>query len=192
MRSASLRAVATAILVLVQAVPAAAGGANTFEPAQVVARLKREVAAGSGAAAESSGLRIEEVHVELVLVEASGDGGRRLLVPAADFGAGGKNGGRSPLKRRIVVDLVPPGAIDAEPDLRPSALGQTIAELRRTLRAGADAPPTFEIKRAGIDLEFVLEREPGGGPRPVVHAGGRAVEPGNVHKLRLRLSAKER
>ena len=48
------------------------------------------------------------------------------------------------------------------------------------------------MKRVGIDLEFALERSATGAPSIIVFAAGRRIEPKNVQKLRLKLSAREK
>lgn len=181
--------------------PALAAGA-TFELAQVVDLLKREIAA-SDAPADDGRLpvHIDEAQLDLDLVELPGKAGARLVVPGSDFATGQEDPPKPALKRRIVVDLTP--AKDKKPrePVQPAAnpragavgaLARAINEVKAALRTGAETPPPYELKRAGVDLEFALERNAKGAPAIIVFAANRRIEPKNVQKLRLKLSAKEK
>jgi hypothetical protein len=126
-------------------------------------------------------------------------------VPANDFATGKEDAPKPALKRRIAVDLTP--AKDAKPaEPAPpgygsgnttsvsagSGLARVIAELKAAVRTGAEAPPPYELKRVGIDLEFALERNAKGAPAIIVFAADRRIEAKNVQKLRLKLSAREK
>jgi hypothetical protein len=185
--------------------PALAAGA-TFELAQVLESLKREIAAADAPAdAGRPPVRIEEAQIDLDLVEIPGKAGARLVVPGSDFPTGKEDAPKPALKRRIVVDLTPvKEAKAAEPVTTGnssgnstgvsagSGLARAIAELKAAVRTGAEASPPYELKRVGIDLEFALERNAKGAPSIVVFAADRRIEPKNVQKLRLKLSTKEK
>jgi len=177
------------------ATPARATGA-TFELAQVVELLKREIAAADTPAGDGKpSVRIDEAQVDLDLVEVPGKAGVRLVVPGSDFATGKENSPKPVLKRRIVIELTP--AKDAKP-AEPGgstagntggSLARAIAELKAAVRTGVEAPPPYELKRVGIDLEFALERNAKGAPS-IVFTADRRIEQKNVQKLRLKLSAK--
>lgn len=175
----------------------------TFELAQVLELLKREIALADSPAGEGKlTVRVDEAQVDLDLVEVAGKSGARLMVPGSDFGTGKEDSPKPALKRRIVIDLAP--AKDLKPADPPalgnsgasiaaaSALARGIGEVTAALRAGIEAPPAYELKRVGIDLEFALERNAKGAPSIIVFAGDRRIEPRNVQKLRLKLSAKDK
>ena len=71
-------------------------------------------------------------------------------------------------------------------------MARAIAEIRSQVRAGVDAAPAAELKRVGIDLEFVLERDAKGALVFVAFAADRRIEPKNVQKLKLKLSSKDK
>ena len=181
--------------------PALAAGA-TFELAQVLELLKREIAAADAPTDDGKPpMRVDEAQVDLDLVEVQGKARARLVVPGSDFANGKEKPPKPVLKRRFVIELVPAkdarAAAPVEPAGSPPAgaggsLARVIAELKSALRTGVEAPPPYELKRAGIDLEFAFERNAKGGPSIVVFAGDRRIEPKNVQKLRLKLSAKDR
>lgn len=182
------------------ATPALAAGA-TFELAQVLETLKREIAAADAPADEGRlPVHIDEAQLDLDLVEVPGKAGARLVVPGSDFAAGQEDPPKPVLKRRIVVDLTPAKetkpAEPAQPAANPRAyaggnLARAINEVKAALRTGVETPP-YELKRAGVDLEFALERNAKGAPTIILFAANRRIEPKNVQKLRLKLSAREK
>lgn len=181
--------------------PALAAGA-TFELAQVLDVLKKEIAAADAPADDGRPVRVDEAQVDLDLVEIMGKAGARLVVPGSDFG-GKENPPKPVLKRRVVIDIV--GARDAK-TTEPTAAGEgtgsrtraspesglarAIDRVKAAVRTGVEAP--YEFRRIAIDLEFVLERNAKGAPEIVIFAGDRRIEAKNVQKLRLKLSAKDR
>lgn len=180
--------------------PALAAGA-TFELAQVVDLLKREIAAADAPADGKLPVHIDEAQLDLDLVEVPGKAGARLVVPGSDFATGQEDPPKPALKRRIVIDFTP--AKDTKPaePLEPVAnprggavgtLARAINEVEAALRTGVETPPPYELKRAGIDLEFALERNAKGAPTIIVFAANRRIEPKNVQKLRLKLSARDK
>lgn len=181
--------------------PALAGGA-TFELARVVELLKGEIAAADFSADDGRlPVRIDEAQLDLDLVEVPGKAGARLVVPGSDFAAGQEDPPKPVLKRRIVVDLTPAKdtkpAEPLEPIANPragavGALARAINEVEAALRTGVEKPPPYELKRAGVDLEFALERNAKGAPAIILFAANRRIDPKNVQKLRLKLSAKEK
>lgn len=178
----------------------------TFELPQVLLTLKREIAASETPAEEGKPpVRIEEAQVDLDLVEVPGKAGARLVVPGGDFAIGKEDAPKPALRRRIVVDIAP--AKDARATLPAAAgdssgnttgvggassLAHAIAELRSAVRAGLEVPPLYEMKRVSIDLDFALERNTKGAPSIIIFAADRRIDPKNVHKLRLKLSAREK
>ena len=159
--------------------PALAAGA-TFELAQVLGVLKAEITAADAPGGDGGpSVRIEEAQVDLALVEVSDKTGTRLAVPGNDFATGKEDALKVVLKRRVVVELT--SARDAkmagpeEPAVRPpDALGnlaRTITGLRTALRTAVASPPTYELKRVGIDLEFALERNAKGVASIIVFGG---------------------
>ena len=64
--------------------------------------------------------------------------------------------------------------------------------MRAALRTGVETPPRYELKRAGVDLEFALERNAKGAPSIILFAANRRIEPKNVQKIRLKLSASQK
>ena len=86
--------------------PALAAGA-TFELAQVVDLLKREIAAADAPADGKLPVHIDEAQLDLDLVEVPDKAGARLVVPGSDFATGQEDPPKPVLKRRIVVDLTP-------------------------------------------------------------------------------------
>jgi hypothetical protein len=205
MRLPMVRMAASTYLLFGSASQALAAGV-TFELAQVLESLKREIAAADTSAdAGRPPVRIEEAQVDLDLVEIPGKAGARLVVPGSDFASGKEDTPKPPLKRRIVVELTPVrDEKPAEPVAAGNSSGRTtgigagsglaraIAELKTAVRAGAEASPPYELKRVGIDLEFALERTAKGAPATIVFAAGRRIEPQNVQKLRLKLSTREK
>jgi hypothetical protein len=202
MRLPMVRMAASTYLLFGSASQALAAGV-TFELAQVLESLKREIAAAADAGRPP--VRIEEAQIDLDLVEVPGKAGARLLVPGSDFATDKEDAPKPALKRRIVVDLTPvKEAKAAEPAAAGnssgittgvgagSSLARAIAELKTAVRAGAEAAPPYELKRVGIDLEFAIERTAKGAPSIIVFAAGSRIEPKNVQKLRLKLSAKEK
>jgi hypothetical protein len=196
-----VRMAASTYLLFGSASQALAAGV-TFELAQVLESLKREIAAAADAGRPP--VRIEEAQIDLDLVEVPGKAAR-LLVPGSDFATDKEDAPKPALKRRIVVDLTPvKEAKAAEPAAAGnssgittgvgagSSLARAIAELKTAVRAGAEAAPPYELKRVGIDLEFAIERTAKGAPSIIVFAAGSRIEPKNVQKLRLKLSAKEK
>ncbi|MGZ9106533.1 MAG: hypothetical protein ACXW3M_12165 [Rhodoplanes sp.] len=183
------------------AAPALAAGA-TFELAQVVDLLKREIAAADAPADDSRlPVHIDEAQLDLDLVEVPGKAGARLVVPGSDFATGQEDPPKPALKRRIIIDFTPAKDTKRAEPLEPVAnprggavgtLARAINEVEAALRTGVETPPPYELKRAGIDLEFALERNAKGAPTIVVFAANRRIEPKNVQKLRLKLSARDK
>lgn len=171
--------------------------ASTFDPAQVIQLLKREIAAaGTTGDTGSPRLKVEEAVLDLDLVEITGKAGSRLMVPGTDFGTGKDEMAKGGLRRRLVVDLASERAAKPEtsqelemvaPD--PGPLATLLADLRSSLRAAVDAPPALDLKKLSVELEFTLERDVKNGLRPVLFSAGRPVDPKNVQKLKLRFSA---
>jgi Trypsin-co-occurring domain 2 len=183
--------------------PALAAG-GTFDLAQTIELVKREVAAAQAVAAEEQqSLRVDEAQLDFSLVEIAGRGGTRLAVPGADFAAGKENGRKPALRRHVAVDLAAPreakSADAAEtPDAARSVtagtgtLARAISDLAAAWRLGLLGEPTFEAKRVALDLEFALDRDANGAPAVLVFVGDRRIDPRNVQKLRLKLSALHR
>jgi hypothetical protein len=71
-------------------------------------------------------------------------------------------------------------------------LARAIGDLAAASRLGLVGEPTFEAKRVALDLEFALDRDANGAPAVLVFAGDRRIDPRNVQKLRLKLSALNR
>ena len=167
-------AMTLACLLVGSASQALAAGA-TFELAQVLEVLKRDIAAADTATDNGRPLvRVEEAQVDLDLVEVPSKAGARLVVPGSDFATGKEDAPKPALKRRIVVDFMP--AKEAEPpsagnsssgatSAGGSALARAITELKTAVRAGAEAPPPCDLKRVGIDLDFVSSATPRARPR---------------------------
>jgi hypothetical protein len=183
--------------------PALAAG-GTFDLAQAIELVKREVAVAQAVDAEGQqSLRVDEAQLDFSLVEIAGRGGTRLAVPDADFGAGKDNGKKPALRRHVAVDLAAPReAKTADAAETPDAarsitagtgtLARAIGDLAAASRLGLVGEPTFEAKRVALDLEFALDRDANGGPAVLVFAGDRRIDPRNVQKLRLKLSAKQK
>jgi hypothetical protein len=195
-----------ALLVVCGAAPASAA-TGTFELAQVIELVKREVAtAETGGDPARPGLRVDEVQIDLNMVEIGGKAGRRLVVPGAEFGQTSGSAGadaKPALRRHVLLELrMPQGPDTAVGSGTPAAaatgataggmLSRAIADLVASARAGVGADPAFEAKRAVIDLEFVLDRDSKGDSSVLVFAGDRRLDVRNVQKLKLKLSAKER
>jgi hypothetical protein len=208
-------AVATASALLVSiavAVPAAAAG-TTFELSVVVQQVKQDllqVERDAATASPSPFVRIDEAQLELNLVEVAPAAGRRstvFAVPGADFVSDAKDGARPPLKRRLMIDLVPgkdgpptaaPGIAAAAPTAIPpmvptvaaangaltAALSEIVAGVRQA-EAGAQA---FAAKRLVVDIDFAVDRPARGGIALVVAAGGRKIAAPAVHGLKLKLA----
>jgi hypothetical protein len=184
-----------ACLLFGSASPTLAAGA-TFELAQILESLKREIAAADHSTDDGRPpVRIEEAQVDLDLVEVPGKAGTRLVVPGNDFATGREDQPKPALKRRIVFELTPSKEAKAAEPLAPgtsAALAHAIAELKAAVRTGAEAPPPYQLKRVSIDLDFAIERNAKGAPMIIVFTADRRIEPKNVQKLRLKLSARER
>ena len=179
-----------AVVGFLAASPAAAANA-TFELAQVIEALKQELAAAQAAGQGQAPLRIDEAQVDLDLVEIGGKNGSRLVVPGGDFAASGEAAPKPALKRRVMVELVP--AKEAKADgAAIGNLARVIAEIKSQVRTGIDAAPPAELRRVGIDLEFVLERDSKGALAFVAFAADHRIEAKNVQKLKLKLSTKEK
>ena len=164
----------------------------TFELAQVLEALKQELAAAQAAGQGQAPLRIDEAQVDLDLVEIGGKNGSRLVVPGGDFAASGEAAPRPALKRRVVVELVPIKEAKAADGAAVGNLARVIVEIKSQVRTGIDAAPPAELRRVGIDLEFVLERDAKGAPAFVAFAADHRIEARNVQKLKLKLSTKEK
>ena len=192
-----VRLVALAVVVGLLGAPVGGAAAATFDLAQVLDALKRELAAAQAAGQSQGqgqsqpGLRIDEAQVDLDLVEIGGKGGSRLVVPGGDFAASG-DAPKPVLKRRVVVELAPAREAKAADGAALGSLARAIVEIRSQVRAGADAAPAAELKRVGIDLEFVLERDAKGALVFVAFAADRRIERKNVQKLKLKLSSKDK
>ena len=180
-----------AVVGLLAASPAAAANA-TFELAQVIEALKQELAAAQAAGQGQAPLRIDEAQVDLDLVEIPGKNGSRLVVPGGDFAASGEAAPKPTLKRRVVVELVPAKEAKSADGAAIGNLARVIVEIKSQVRTGIDAAPPAELKRVGIDLEFVLERDVKGALAFVAFAADHRIEAKNVQKLKLKLSTKEK
>lgn len=184
-------------LVLASAAGVGAAAASAFDPAQVVQVLKMELAAVNASADAGSRLRVEEALLDLDLVEVAGKGGSRLLVPGADFGLGKDQPAKPALRRRMIVDLVQAATSKAgEDEPAPAsaraegAVARVLDDLRSAFHPSVGTLAPWEFKRLGVELEFVVEADGKGAPLLVIFAAGRAVEPRNVQKLKLRLAAR--
>lgn len=179
--------------------PALAAG-GTFDLALAIELVKREVAAAQAVAAEvQQSLRVDEAQLDFSLVEIAGRGGTRLAVPGADFAAGKENGRKPALRRQVAAPREAKTADAAEtPDAARSVtagtgtLARAIGDLAAASRLGLLGEPTFEAKRVALDLEFALDRDANGAPAVLVFAGDRRIDPRNVQRLRLKLSALHR
>ena len=129
--------------------------------------------------------------MDLDLVEIGGKGGSRLVVPGGDFAASG-DAPKPVLKRRVVVELAPAREAKVADAAALGSLARAIVEIRSQVRAGVDVAPAAELKRVGIDLEFVLERDAKGALVFVAFAADHRIEPKNVQKLKLKLSSKDK
>ena len=192
-----IRLVALAVVFGLLGAPVGGAAAATFDLAQVLDALKRELAAAQAAGQSQGqgqtqpGLRIDEAQVDLDLVEIGGKAGSRLVVPGGDFAASG-DAPKPVLKRRVVVELAPAREAKAADGAALGSLARAIVEIRSQVRAGVDAAPAAELKRVGIDLEFVLERDAKGALVFVAFAADRRIERKNVQKLKLKLSSKDK
>ena len=102
-----------------------AASGTVFEVGQVIAEIKRQIAAADAGAGVAGGLRIEDAQLDLALVEHPGGRGA-LVVAGADYTAGTKEETPRPaLKRRLVLEVQPArtppagAAPAAEAPLRP-------------------------------------------------------------------------
>jgi len=105
--------------------------------------------------------------------------------PEVDRGAGPAAGAGAPVQPG-------PAATEAGVSQAAGPLAREIAAIVGAAREGAAVEPAFEAKRLGIDLELAFERDTRGAPVLIVHAADRRIEPRNVQKLRLKLSARGR
>jgi hypothetical protein len=198
------------LLCLAVASRPASAASGTFDLGQAIEVLKREIAAAEAVGGDArSPFRVDEVRLDFSLVEVGGKAGTRLMVPGADFGADKQDAPKPALRRRVVIDLMAPrepkSAGGAEtpaggaktPDGKPAFAGggplaRAVGDLVAAARLVSSADPLFESKRVALDLEFALDRDANGAPTLLVFAGDRWIEPRNVQKLRLTLSAKEK
>jgi hypothetical protein len=173
-----------------------AASGTVFEVGQVIAEIKRQIAAADAGAGASVGLRIEDAQLDLALVEHPGGRGA-LVVAGADYTAGTKEETPRPaLKRRLVLEVQPartPPAQGASPAAEAAAptggrLAQTIGELRGSVQQTMASDPAYELKKFTIDLDFALERDGKGALQLVVFARDKRIDPTNVHGLKLRLA----
>ena len=134
-----------AVLVLAVAACIGPAAANTFDPAQVIQALQRQMMAAEAAdSAVIPGVRVEEAVLDLGLVEVMEKAGGRLRVPGADFGAEKNEAVKPPLRRRMLVDLARIGdARPAQPDAVAAqaagsgamGLASVLADLRSATRS---------------------------------------------------------
>lgn len=167
--------------------PAAAASGSLFSVGEVVEAVQRQLAAvGQG----DSGLAIDDVSLELLLVEGGGTKGGGLVVPGADFEPTSKDGAsRPPFKRRLVLDL------SATKGARPAGGGAgkltaAIEELRASVQQALAAGAGFDLKKLTLDVDFAVERDSKAQLDLVVYARDRRIEPADVQGLKVRFSAK--
>jgi hypothetical protein len=192
------RLTALAALTAVAAVAAgsaAAAAGSAFEVGQVVAEVKRQLAQVNAEAV--GGLRIDDAQLDLVLVESLTGKGAALVVPAADYQPGSKEGTPRPLlKRRLVLDIQPGrDSQPARPAATPAGGGATgrlavaVGELRGGVQQAMASDPGFDLRRLTLDLDFALERDPKGALQLILFTLDQRIEPASVHGLKLRLAA---
>jgi hypothetical protein len=167
--------------------PAAAASGSLFTVGEVVEAVQRQLAAvGQG----DSGLAIDDVSLELLLVEGGGTKSGGLVVPGADFVATSKDGAsRPPFKRRLVLDL------SASKGAHPAAAGggkltAAIEDLRASVQQALAAGAGFDLKKLTLDVDFALERDNKAQLDLIVYARDRRIESGDVQGLKVRFSAK--
>jgi hypothetical protein len=189
-RLCSMASAALVSLFLLTSATEAAAAGSSFELAQVIEQLQRELAAvDRNTDANAQRVRIDEAQVALDLVEIGGKGGPKLVVPGADFVAGKEEQPKSALKRRMVVDLESVRGTGS--DEAGGSLSRAVSELKSSVSAGIDAHPAYALKRVSLDLEFAIDRGSKGEPSFVVFTGERKQEVRNAQKLKLKLVAKE-
>jgi hypothetical protein len=146
--------------------PVATTGAPVYPIGEVIAQVKREVAAAQRTPGAGVILSLDKLEVTLQVARGVDvNGGASFGVPAAGFSLGVKAGRSSQEVSTVEIELSPPtaGEMLGMVETRSLGLAEMIVQARRELLLGAGQEPRLVPRRVVMTLHFGLTST--GGPQ---------------------------
>lgn len=137
-----------------------------FALAEVIAQVKRELAAAQNQPGSAVGLTLQTVGIDLAVGRVSDvDGKITIGVPAVGVEAGGGVGRKADQSSSISVELTPPKAIAvmSGDETKEFGITQAIVDTRKQLAAGLDDEPKLTPNKVKMVFKFAVTRT--GGPK---------------------------
>lgn len=169
---------------------------TSFPLAEVIAQVKRELAAAQNTPGASVGLKLDSVDLNFSLTKGTNTSGKASVgIPVlggVDLGGSGDN--KVEGTSSLLVNLVPPeptGTMSAA-DTSNFGITEAIVETRRELAAGLNDPPRLEPNKVVITLKFAIIRTKGGTGQirflVFTLGGGRTLTSANSSSITLTFS----
>jgi hypothetical protein len=137
---------------------------DSFPLADVIAQVKKELAATQNTPGQMRGLVLQSVQINFALTQATDVNGKVAIgVPiiSADVGANGER--KSENSSSLTVELAPPSASVTMSGTDSSQFGitQAILSTRSQLAKGLNDEPKLEPRKVSIQLKFGITRTGG-------------------------------
>ncbi len=176
--------------------PQPPGTSASFPLAEVIAQVKRELAAAQNTPGASVGLKLDSVELNFSLTRTTDTNGKVSVgIPVlggVDLGASGQN--KAEETSSLLVNLVPPkptGTMSAT-DTSNFGITEAIVDTRRELAAGLNDLPKLEPNKVVINLKFAVTRAKGGTGQirflVFTLGGGRTLTSANSSSITLTFS----
>jgi hypothetical protein len=145
---------------------AEAADVEGFPLAQVIAQVKKELAAAQSVPGQGAGLALQTVTLAFSLSRVvDAEGKATIGIPLLGAELGGAGGVKSETVSSLLVKLAPPRPIVtmSGEELQELGLTQAILEVRRQLQEGLDDEPKLAPSQVELEIKFALTRK--GGPK---------------------------
>lgn len=169
-RAASIAVASVVALSSVPALPqktSAPLAAASFPVAEVIAEVKRELAAAQSTTGANVGISLQKVALNFALTQTTDKNGKVTIGIPILGGAelGGSGSRKAEETSSLLVELAPPKgagpAMSAE-DVKDLGLTQAIVSTRQQLLAGMSEKPQLDPAKVVITLKFAITRTAGG------------------------------
>lgn len=168
----------------------------SFPLAEVIAQVKRELAAAQNTPGASVGLKLDSVELNFSLTKTTNTNGKASVgIPVlggVDLGGSGES--KAEGTSSLMVNLVPPKptGIMSATDTSSFGITEAIVETRRELAAGLNDSPKLEPNKVVINLKFAITRTKGGTGQirflVFTLGGGRTLTSANSSSITLTFS----
>lgn len=139
---------------------------QTFPVADVIAQVKKEIAASQGTTGANVGITLQKVQLDFALTSTTDANGKLSvgipLLAGAEVGGSGE--GKNSSASSLSIELTPPKGNEATmsgTDTKDLGITKAIVDTRTALLQGMDQQPKLIPNKVTITLKFVVTRTGG-------------------------------